>query len=544
MSGFAQPDADLLATRVATMEAAITSTDAPDDDAKQQSQASLLVAFVEERMELFHDQNNDVYACDLWTKETRRIDGRQFKDWLTASFYTSTGKSPRDQSLREAMGTLSGLGRFRGTCREVFIRVGMAKGVYYLDLGESGQSRAVRISPCKWEIVEHPPVFFIRPDSMCPLPVPVGGGAISSLWDYVNIPPESRLLVLAWMAESLRPDTPYPVLELVGEAGCAKSTTQTILRKMFDPNACNLRAAPKSVEDMFVGAGLSWVVSYENISHLPAPMQDALCVLATGGGYAKRKLYTDADESVITVKRPVVLNGISVAVTAQDLVDRTVTVELPTIQDRVEVSDLRRKFDAAHGCLLGAFLEIVAQALVILPSIHIPPVERPRLAEFARFGMAIAQAAGYPATTFMEQFQASRMEAIGRTIDASPVATAIIEWMERHPKGSKDSAKNLMRAIPRPANCDAWPQSPKGFADAMRRAAPALRQMGIDCRSLGKVGSVVLWEIRPRGNLEKPRRASRDVVKSDQISPAQHDITTCTTSSPQDSSDPVVEIDI
>jgi hypothetical protein len=45
--------------------------------------------------------------------------------------------------------------------------------------------------------------------------------------------------------------------------------------------------------------------------------------------------------------------------------------------------------------------------------------------------------------------------------------------------------------------CESWPRSPKGLGDALRRAAPALRQLGIDCKCLGKgSGGVVRWEIK------------------------------------------------
>ena len=68
----------------------------------------------------------------------------------------------------------------------------------------------------------------------------------------------------------------------------------------------------------------------------------------------QRKLYSDADEIVISVKRPVMLNGISAAVTAQDLVDRTITIETPVISERLEVTDLWREFEVERPRLLGA----------------------------------------------------------------------------------------------------------------------------------------------------------------------------------------------
>lgn len=470
-----------------------------EEKKSKQNQASVLVDFILAQVELFHDKNSDVYAQDLLTRETRRLDSRQFKDWLVANFYESTGKSPRDQSMREAISTLSGLARYKGECHEVHVRVAQHNGIYFLDLAEPGQSRAIQIAPGNWTIINEPPVRFLRPETLRPLPEPIRNSDLSMLWGIINVPENDRILVIAWLIECLRPDTPFPVLELIGEQGSAKSTTQTMLRRLIDPNACDLRAAPKTVEDVFVSAGINWLVSYENISHLSAPIQDALCVLATGGGFAKRKLYSDADESVIVVKRPIVLNGISAAVTAQDLIDRTISIETPLISQRTEITDLWRTYETEHPKFLGALLNIFSQSLSHLPNIQLPPANRPRLAEFSRLGMAIAETLGKTGKEFMAQFHASRQESIARTIDASPVASALIEWFESHGKRTTVlPIKKLFEEVElrKPHNTDAWPRSAKGFADALRRAAPALRQIGIECRSLGKTGSYVSWEIK------------------------------------------------
>jgi hypothetical protein len=472
-----------------------------EDSSTDKSQATALVDFTRSRVKLFHDRNHNVYSQDIDTGETRRLDSRQFKDWLIAHFYESTGRSPRDQSIREALNTLSGLARYKGERCDVHIRIARHEDKYYIDLGESGQSRSVCVSSQGWEIINNSPVCFLRPETLQPLPEPERNGDISLLWNMVNISENDRLLIIAWLIDCLRPETPFPVLELIGEQGSAKSTTQTMLRKLIDPNSCNLRAAPKTIEDIFVGAGVNWLVSYENISHLSPQVQDALCVLATGGGFAKRKLYSDADESVILVKRPVILNGISAAVTAQDLIDRTISIETPLITVRTEITDLWNTYEQHHASLLGGLFNIFSESLKRLRQIELPQADRPRLAEFAKLGMAVSESLGKDSNEFMIQFNARRQESIARTIDANPVASALIEWFDGNNRRTTVlPVKQLFLAVEelKPSNTDSWPRSPKGFADALRRIAPALRSLGIECRSLGKTGSYVSWEIKQK----------------------------------------------
>lgn len=475
--------------------------DFESNSGNKKKQSLMIVNFVMDQAELFHDKNGEVYAFDLSTKETRRLDGRQFRDWLVANFYEINGNAPRDQSLREAMSTLMGLARYKGECREVYIRVAKHVTSYYVDLAEIGQSRAICITSDDWKIVNEPPVRFLRPETIRPLPTPISGGDFSQLWQIANIPKNQRILVVTWLIDCLRPDTPFPVLELIGEQGSAKSTTQMLLRRLVDPNASDLRAAPKTVEDIFVTGGVNWLVSYENISHLSPQMQDALCVLATGGGYAKRKLYSDADESVIIVKRPIILNGISASITSQDLIDRAISVETPVISLRTESNKIWEFFEEKHAEILGALLDIFALSLSRLHIIKLPSSDCPRLIEFTRLGMSVAEILGHTGEEFLRDFNTTRYESIARTIDASPVATALIEWFEKHnEQGIVLPVKTLFEQVEifKPSGSESWPRSAKGFADALRRAAPALRQMGIECRSLGKVGSFVSWEIKQR----------------------------------------------
>ena len=485
---------------LASTDPGTSATQQAEDEAsgRKRGQTDLLVAFVRERFALLHDKNGDTYAQDNSTGEVARTNGRQFKDRVTAAFFQQHGLAVREQAWRESLTTVQALARYEGALAAVHIRVAGGDGCYWVDLCQPGNSRAVQIDSQGWRIVQHAPVVFVRSESMQPMPDPVHGSSIDALWSIANVPQPMRPLVLAWLLECLRPDTPFPGLELVGEQGCGKSTTAEALRRLIDPNGCNLRSAPKSIEDVFVAAGQNHVVAYENISHLSAPMQDALAILSTGGGFAKRQLFTDADEHVINVRRPWLVNGISVCVTQQDLVDRVVSVECPVIEVRQSSSQQWQAFEQALPGLLGALYGLFVGALRELGSIHLAKADRPRLVEFVTLGMAMHQASGHDPAQFLAQFKKTRIEAVARTLDASPVASAVTEFLESNPLGIEAPAKDILRRLEdfKPMGADAWPRSPKGLGDALRRAAPALRQLGIECKSLGNIGGKVHWALR------------------------------------------------
>ena len=59
-----------------------------------------------------------------------------------------------------------------------------------------------------------------------------------------------------------------------------------------------------------IAATNGWVVALDNLSHLSTWLSDALCRLATGGGFSTRELYTHDEEKLFDAQRPVILNGI------------------------------------------------------------------------------------------------------------------------------------------------------------------------------------------------------------------------------------------
>jgi hypothetical protein len=178
------------------------------------------------RRSFLHDENLDVYAMQRTTGEVRHIERRAFRHWLTATYYDTAAKAPRAQSVAEAFMTLAGIGRHKTGLVEVNVRCARFTDHYVIDLDEHGNSCAIRVRTGAWKV-------FIRPESMLPLSSPIHGGDLNELWGIGNVPERSRLLVLTWLLDSLWSDTPFPLLEVVGEQRSVKSVTQTVLRPLY-----------------------------------------------------------------------------------------------------------------------------------------------------------------------------------------------------------------------------------------------------------------------------------------------------------------------
>ncbi|HKF95677.1 MAG TPA: hypothetical protein VKB96_14000 [Gammaproteobacteria bacterium] len=132
---------------------------------------------------------------------------------------------------------------------------------------------------------------------------------------------------------AMRPTGPYPVLILQGEQGTAKSTAAKVLRLLIDPSAAPLRTAPRDERDLMIAARNGWIIALDNLSGLSSWLSDALCRIATGGGVSTRELYSDTDEVLIDVQRPIILNGIDDIATRQDLIDRSIIINLEPIPE-------------------------------------------------------------------------------------------------------------------------------------------------------------------------------------------------------------------
>ena len=221
------------------------------------------------------------------------------------------------------------------------------------------------------------------------------------------------------------------------------------------------------------------IVAFDNVSRVPRWLSDTLCGLATGGGFATRQLYSDADEALFDACKPIILTAIEDYVGRADLVDRSVFITLEPILEASRRPEA--ELDAARPRILGAFLDPVAHGLARLPHVRLPRL--PRMADFAIWATACATAFSAEGA-FIAAYDRNRAATTETIIEGDAVAAAVraliagrSEW-----QGTAPELLEVLGPIggERATRAKTWPQTARALSGRLRRAAPALRAVGIE----------------------------------------------------------------
>lgn len=230
--------------------------------------------------------------CDAATKIRRLLDLRSDSGQLTL-FHTPAGKpyisikSPSDGSrntypvesvgfqgvLRELYGSVESVRlppsqalkdvsayalhkALAGATGEVYSRVANIDSILWVDLANE-RREVVKVTQDGCVVVRDCPVHFERPASMLPLPHPVGGGDLEGLLKpFLNVRDDDSgtdlKLALAWLLSTLQPDGAFPILQVCGGEGAAKTTFAKVLRLSIDPNGAPTQTFPSKVEDLIL----------------------------------------------------------------------------------------------------------------------------------------------------------------------------------------------------------------------------------------------------------------------------------------------------
>jgi hypothetical protein len=420
------------------------------------------------------------------------IRSKGYRHWIVSKFFQEEGTAPAPTASQSAIDVLEAEAQFgpEATTREVFTRVGWQDGVIYLDLADK-EWRAIRISAQGWSLVNEVPVCFRRTNGMLPLTEPFTGGNLRLLDDILNFGgEENRIRILSWLLGCLNPFGPYSILDLISEQGSGKSVMARILRMVVDPNKADIRALPKSLEDLAIAGQNSWILSFDNLSRISDIFSDALCRMSTGSGVATRSLYTNDEEKIFWAKRPIMLNGIEEFAGRQDLLERSQIANLPAIPPNKRKTEraIFAAFEKVRPAFLGALLDAAVLALKNLSSVILS--ESPRMADFGEWTAAAAPALGTSNKEVVELMLETQKEALLSGLDA-PLPQTVLRLLKAQAGNYKGQLSDLLIELNKlaPGNVTkqkSWPTNEQVLGNALMRIAPALREAGVDFQKLKK----------------------------------------------------------
>jgi hypothetical protein len=447
----------------------------------RRNQADRLIGYaLEDVQELIVDQHGAPHA--LIGGEPVPLTSRCYS-WLRRLMWEEEERSVSGEYLKMAAGTFAAHAEFSGESRELYTRAAWHEGVLYYELRPG---KVVRIGPGGWTFEANPPVLFRHYVNLKALPDPQAGGSLEVLDGLVNLKSErDRRLFKAYLVTLLLEHVGRPIFNASGAMGSGKTTIQRLIKRLLDPTAPEtVRFDPR---DFLQKAMHAYIVMLDNQNTIPEWAADTLCRLVTGEADSKRRLYTDDEDFIIELRRVVLLNGINVPTDRGDVLDRSLIVELERIPDseRKTEEELWERFESEHPKLLGALFDTLSKAIALKASLKLS--RRPRLADWGEYAASVYEVMGWGAETFLKDWDEVVKVQNQATLDGSPVAQAIIKFMENREEYTATSSEmhSKLEVAAEQLGVDvdrdkAWPKSARWLWRRIKEVLPLLVAAGIE----------------------------------------------------------------
>lgn len=462
-----------------------------NNSTEKPKQADQIVELIEEeQITLFHNQFDEPFARIKvdGQYENCMVNSKQFKRWIYKLYWDKKNKVPNNESLKNALNIIEAKACYDGNMHELSLRVAWHEDDIWYDLGNR---KAVKIIPGDWDIIDEPPILFrsYPHQKSQVIPMPCKGDYIylyKILFHFLNLlDEEKRLLFICNLVAGFIPDIPHPIDVYYGEQGTSKTTISRIKKELLDPSSIGTLTYSSIKTEFIQLANHHWYMALDNLSELPGWLSDSLCRVVTGEGFSKRELYTNDEDIVYSFKRCVGLNGINMAPTKPDLLDRCLLFELEPIDPNKikNEKDFWSSFNKMKPLILGALFTILSKAMEEYPDIKLS--EKPRMADFASWGCAIAKAMGFTESDFLSAYKDNIATQNDEVLQSSPIASAIIELMKSMPnwEGTPTKLYNELCGIASDIDIDTkdkkWPKAPISVWLRINEVKTNLRKYGL-----------------------------------------------------------------
>lgn len=397
--------------------------------------ATKLVSLVQQipGLVLFHDDRNAPFARIPigGHTEIRPCGSEEFTQWLSQLYFEKYESVPSTKAISSAVTTISGLARLKGEEHQLNNRVAWLDGAIWYDLSDKAW-RAVRITAGGWNVVDDPPILFRRFSHQRAQVEPCQKGDAREILKFIKVTnPDHQLLILAYLVACFVPDIAHPVLNLCGAQGSAKTFVTKILRSLADPSVLEVVGVLHSRNELAQVLYHHWFIGLDNLSSLRQWMSDVLCRAVSGDAFSKRQLFTDDGDVIFAFQRCICLNGVNLVARSPDLLDRSIIIELERIPEELKRGDseMRPEFQQALPRILGGVFDALVKAVQIKPNVKL--TRKPRMADFAEWGYAIAEALGSSGEEFMAAYRRNIDNQHRVVVGESVLAHVLLSLLEK-----------------------------------------------------------------------------------------------------------------
>jgi hypothetical protein len=398
------------------------------------------------------------------------------------------------EKLTSTLNILKANAEFGGKVRELHLRVSFAPNnshsIYY-DLTNSNWE-VVRITENGWSIEKLPPIIFRRYSNQQAQVYPVRDYPPDIFDQFINLlnikDKDNKLLLKCYIIALFIPGISKPILMLHGEQGSAKSTLLELIKMLVDPSIIRTLAFSKDNNELVQKLAHNYISYFDNISNIPDWISDQLCRAVTGSGFSKRELYTDDDDVIYNFKRCIGFNGINLAATKPDLLDRGLIIKLERILEEQmrKIEDIWNDFEKLKPQLLGYIFDILVKVMLKKKEGGIELKKYPRMADFAETAEIISRCIGNNENKFLDAYYRNIGLQTEQALEASSVATAVIEFMNPRAYWIGTATKLLdeLEGVAeslriKTKNNRAWPSAPNRLSRKLNEVKTNLRQIGI-----------------------------------------------------------------
>ncbi len=416
------------------------------------------------------------------------------------------------------------------TPSQISLRVGLGQHAYFLDFGDGANyiqyseegASTIRLAPQDLPLID---VDFFRPPNLSSIDFitnwnrpsharyPARNGdpkttewlshkspCLNHLLSLTNIPEHCYSTVITWMVCTLFPERDQIALEITGGETSGKSTAAWIIKSLIDPSEKPLNGVPESSKELLSISQANHIIAIDNADDLPESTQKRIFELLTSGIQSQINHGNSGYSWTFNYRNPVIIVSTSTMLSNPLLAKKSISIDLPILEEGKSFRFIKEQFLENQPHALLELAKIAADTLKssILASHEIGG--HTYFDTFTSTGAGVCNYFGIDVDMFIDTSKSLNEEIIDNIIDESVVARSLLSWAAENPEIKikeplKHWYKELIKSLPAEDH-DEWPKSMRRFGAELKKIAPKLKKEGVFCKSLGKQGSNVVWEIR------------------------------------------------